>query len=248
MPDISYQLYCSRNFPPLIDTLRMLSNAGYREIEGYGGLYSDLDTLKDGIDQTGLHLSSGHFGVDMLENDVNAALNVARYFKMRGVYGPHLQPDERPTDAAGWTAFGARLQEMSKPFLDAGFKFGWHNHAFELEPISSGELPLDLMIAAAPDVSLELDIGWVFRAGLDPVATIEKYAGRISAAHIKDLAPEGENADEDGWADVGHGILDWPAITAALQATGTTHYVIEHDNPADHFRFATRSLATLKAL
>jgi len=108
-------------------------------------------------------------------------------------------------------------------------------------------MPLDLMMAAAPDLTLELDLGWVLRAGQDPVAWIEKYAGRIAAAHIKDIAPAGENADEDGWADVGHGVQNWAPIHAALQAAGVTHYVVEHDNPADHTRFASRSLAAVQS-
>ena len=36
---ISYQLYSSRNFPPLADTLRMLRTAGYEAVEGFGGIY-----------------------------------------------------------------------------------------------------------------------------------------------------------------------------------------------------------------
>ena len=103
---------------------------------------------------------------------------------------------------------------------------------------------LEAMMDASPSLNLELDLGWVQRAGHDPVEWINKYAGRISAAHIKDIAPTGECADEDGWADVGHGTMDWPAITAALAAAGVSHFVIEHDNPSDHERFARRSLAT----
>ncbi|MEP4474644.1 MAG: sugar phosphate isomerase/epimerase, partial [Lentilitoribacter sp.] len=65
---------------------------------------------------------------------------------------------------------------------------------------------------------------------------------RITAAHVKDIAPEGECAEEDGWADVGHGVIDWPNIFGELQVVGTELFVMEHDNPSDHHRFAKRSL------
>jgi len=39
----SYQLYSSRNAPPLIETLRMLKAAGYSEVEGYGGVVRSGD-------------------------------------------------------------------------------------------------------------------------------------------------------------------------------------------------------------
>ena len=103
-------------------------------------------------------------------------------------------------------------------------------------------------LMAQSDFAIELDQGWVARAGLDPLEWIANFADRISAVHVKDIAPEGTCTDEDGWADVGHGTLDWVAIHAALQDAGVTHYVAEHDNPNDHRRFATRTLAALKSL
>ena len=47
MTDFSYQLYCSRNFPPLADTLKMLAAAGYTGVEGYGALYADEDKVAE---------------------------------------------------------------------------------------------------------------------------------------------------------------------------------------------------------
>lgn len=243
---ISYQLYCSRNFSPLTDTLAMLAKAGFTEVEGYGGLYSDPAALAAQLNSVGLAMTSGHFGIDMVEGDPAKTIATARTLGMKMVFVPHIVADQRPTDAAGWAAFGARLAKMGKPITDAGFEFGWHNHDFELLDLGGGETALDHIANAG--VKLELDLGWVRVAGHDPVAWIGKYASQISAVHMKDIARDGEATDEDGWADVGHGIMDWAAIKTALDAAGITHMVAEHDNPKDHTRFATRSLETLKAL
>lgn len=246
MTNIAYQLYCSRNFPPLVDTLQMLAEAGYKEVEGYGGLLDDVDGLKSALDTVGLKMASCHIGLDMMEAEPDKVLDIVSTFGMRAVFVPFVQEADRPTDAAGWRAFGARLEKIGAPIVAAGIPFGWHNHAFELTPLASGEMPLDLMMEAAPNLRLELDLGWVARAGEDPVAWINKYADRIAAVHVKDVAASGENTDEDGWADVGHGTQDWAAIHAACQAAGITHYVVEHDNPSDDARFASRSLAAVK--
>ena len=56
------------------------------------------------------------------------------------------------------------------------------------------------------------------RGGADPLDWIDRYGARIVAVHVKDIAPAGECADEDGWADVGHGTIDWPAIWKRLGA------------------------------
>jgi sugar phosphate isomerase/epimerase len=245
MPTIAYQLYCSRNFPPLGDTLKMLAETGYKAVEGYGGLYGALSDLKAGLDATGLAMPSGHFGLDMVEGEPARAIEVGKTLGMKSIFVPYVAADKRPSDAAVWAAFGKRLAEAGKPIQDAGFGFGWHNHDFELADLGGGVTPLDLIAEAGVD--LELDLGWVRVAGHDPVAWIRKYAGRIKAVHVKDIAADGTAADEDGWADVGHGIIDWAPIKGALDAAGVDHFVIEHDNPKDHKRFASRSLASVKA-
>ncbi|WP_392341953.1 hypothetical protein [Phaeobacter sp. BS52] len=72
---------------------------------------------------------------------------------------------------------------------EAGFVFGWHNHDFELADLGGGVMPLDLIAGASPELKLELDLGWTARAGHNPVAMVERFAGQIHAAHIKDVAP-----------------------------------------------------------
>ena len=87
------------------------------------------------------------------------------------------------------------------------------------------------------------------RAGYCPEWTSQRPtdAGRaLLMLSTKDIAPEGENEEEDGWADVGHGTLDWTGLTRALQGAGVDLFVMEHDKPADARRFAERSIAAFK--
>jgi sugar phosphate isomerase/epimerase len=244
MTTIAYQLYCSRNFPPIEDTLSMLAQAGYKAVEGYGGLYGDVDALKAGLDRNGLSMPSGHFALDMVEGDPQRTLEVARTLGVQKVFVPWVAPEHRGTDLDSWRAFARRLASALAPIRDAGHVVGWHNHDWDLADLG-GTTPMDLIVDAGLD--LELDLGWVKRAGLDPVETLRRFKGRVRAVHVKDIAPEGEAADEDGWADVGHGTQDWTAIKRELEAQGIDHFVIEHDNPADHARFARRSLESIQA-
>ena len=145
-----------------------------------------------------------------------------------------------------WAAFAAALAEAGKPYLDAGLAFGYHNHHWEFTP-QNGALPIDLLLAG-DGVQLEFDVAWGVKAGVDPLDIIGKYADKMYAAHIKDIAAAGECEDEDGWADVGHGTMDWAGLMAALRATRAKYFVMEHDNPNDDKRFASRSIAAAKAL
>ncbi len=157
---------------------------------------------------------------------------------------PSSCPTSAPTAAPGWYAFGQRLQKASAPYRDAGLGFGWHNHDFEFRKTADGALPQTAIFEGGPDLEWEADIAWVIRGGADPLQWIRTMKHRITAVHVKDIAPAGENADEDGWADVGHGTVDWKALMAALkEQTNARYYVMEHDNPKDDKRFAERSLA-----
>ena len=244
MTTIAYQLYCSRNFPPIEDTLSMLAQAGYKAVEGYGGLYSDLEALKAGLDRNGLSMPSGHFGLDMVEGDPQRTLEVARTLGIQKVFVPWISPEQRGTDVDSWRSFAQRVASALAPIRDQGFTVGWHNHDWDFADLG-GTTPMDLLVESGLD--LELDLGWVTRAGLDPVETLRRFKGRVRAVHVKDIAPAGEAVEEDGWADVGHGTQDWAAIKAELDAQGIDHFVVEHDNPADAARFARRSLQSIQA-
>ena len=246
---ISYQLYSSRNFPPTGDTLRMLESAGYDAVEGFGGVYPDeasATPLAADLATIGLTMPTGHFSIDALESDPAQVIRMARTLGMDTIICPWIPPEMRPTDAAGWTAFGKRLAVAGKSVREAGLAFGWHNHDFEFVALPTGELPHDLLFAAAPDLGWEIDVAWVVKGGQDPVPFIHTYADRILTAHVKDIAPAGEKADEDGWADVGTGIVNWAAAYAALRNASCTRFIMEHDNPSDHARFARASIATVK--
>lgn len=248
---LSYQLYSSRNFPPLGETLAMLAELGYDAVEGYGALYADdalVAELTASLGKSGLAMPTGHFGLAQLEEDPAKVLAIARALGIKRIYCPYLMPEDRQTDAAGWRAFGARLQKAGQPIREAGLGFGWHNHDFELRPLPDGQVPQDLIFDGGPDLEWEIDVAWVVRGGADPAAWITKYAPRITAAHLKDIALAGQNANEDGWADLGEGVVDWTGLMPLLRTTPCKIFILEHDNPSDHARFARRSLLAAKGL
>jgi sugar phosphate isomerase/epimerase len=250
MTDFAYQLYSSRNFPPLADTLAMLKGLGYTAVEGYGALYADpakVEELKRHLGDSGLAMPTGHFGLDMLEGEPARVLEIAGAVGIETIYCPFLAPDQRPTSGAGYVDLGRRLQEAAKPFRDAGLGFGWHNHAFEFEPLADGAIPQVAIFEGGPDLEWEADLAWVIKGGADPLEWVKTFGKRLTAVHIKDIAPEGQNKDEDGWADVGQGTVDWKALMAAVRGTAK-YFIMEHDNPSDDRRFAERSLAAARAL
>lgn len=249
MTQFSYQLYSSRNFGPLDKTLKMLGEFGYAQVEGYGGLYANLDQLdklKADLAENNLSMPTGHFSFDMVSNQSERVLEIARALDMKGIFVPAPPTPEYREGKGDWAAFGQGLAEAGRPYWDAGLHFGYHNHWWEFAE-QGGRMPLDILLESSDRLMLEFDIAWAVKGGAAPLAWIQKYKDRLFAAHVKDLAPEGENLDEQGLADVGEGTLDWKGLFAALKAENCGYFVMEHDNPKDDRRFAERSIATMRA-
>jgi sugar phosphate isomerase/epimerase len=187
-------------------------------------------------------MPTGHFDLSMIEQTPNQAIEIAKRMGMTSVIVPFLNLDDRPADAKGWQKFSDQLSEVAKPILDAGLTFAWHNHDFEFNALDSGEMPLEFILRDENGVSLELDLAWVVVGGESPSEWVKKYADRLVSVHLKDIAPKGECVSEDGWADVGHGTMNWSIIMDAVMKTQCKYFVMEHDNPNDDIRFAERSI------
>ncbi|KQZ80924.1 xylose isomerase [Mesorhizobium sp. Root157] len=244
----SFQLYSARNFQPWDKVLDLLGGLGYREVEGYGGVYDEPSSFRSALDRNGLAMPSGHFGIEALEGDFDGVRAIADTLGIRLLICPYLEAGQRPTDATGWHAFGERLAKVGETAKRHGYDFAWHNHEFEFTPLADGSAPMQHILAAAPGMGWEMDVAWVARGGIDPLPWIARHGARIVAVHVKDMAGPGKGLDEDGWADVGHGTLGWPSLFAALRSgTKARHYVMEQDNPNDIGRFARRSIEAAKA-
>lgn len=246
--DISFQLYSARNATPWENVLKTLGDLGYTQVEGFGGVFDDAAGFRALMDQNGLAMPSAHFSIAMLEDEMDKVMDLATTFGVKRIYCPFVMPEDRPSDEAGWAAFAARLEAVGKAVQAKGLGFGWHNHEFEFVACADGSIPMQVILDNAPSIDWEADIAWIVRGDADPFEWIQKYGNRITAAHVKDIAPAGENTDEDGWADVGQGTVDWPGLMTALRAADVDLFIMEHDNPSDNTRFATRSIEAFRTM
>lgn len=131
----------------------------------------------------------------------------------------------------------ATLNKAGEACKKAGIQFCYHNHHKEFEKLG-GKVIYDTMLSDLDpnNVKMELDLCWVTKAGIDPVALFKKHPGRFPLWHVKDL-----NKDKSGPVPVGEGIVDFKSIFTNADASGMKHFFVEHDMPADAYASITTS-------
>lgn len=247
MIDWSFQLYSSRNHTPWTVVLQGLGKAGYKAVEGFGGVYDDPKALRAELKANGLKMPTAHFPIELLEKQFPKADAIAKALGVKVLICPYLDAVHQPRDARGWIAFGKRLEKIAAKAKTAGYGFAWHNHDFEFQLLPDGSAPMRHILETAPSIGWEIDVAWVIRSGTDPSVWIMAYGPRIVAVHVKDIAKAGSNPDQDGWSDVGSGVVDWRSLYKLLRTkTKAKYFVMEHDNPLDAATFARRSIATAR--
>jgi sugar phosphate isomerase/epimerase len=232
---LSIQLYTLRMLGEVDTVLDAAAAAGYRHVELVGSHLDDAEGTRRKLAARDLSVSSSHVSIAALRENPGAILDACRVLGFTTLFMPSVPPPERQSGGDYWRALGAELGGLAERFRGEGIELGYHNHNWELAPKEDGRTALELLFEAAGGSPLtwQVDVAWLVRGGADPEEWMARYTDRVSAAHVKDLAPEGQNQDEDGWADVGAGRLDWPRLWQACRRHGARWMVVEHDKPAD---------------
>ncbi len=227
----------------LAGTLRAVAAAGYRHVEVAGLPPMPARELVQVLDDAGLDVAAAHTGVDRLRGDMaEVAGELAELRCPRAIVPWMPEADRTSVDAV--RRFARELGALAARLADRGIRLGYHNHAFEFEPLD-GTTAWDVLLAELPPhVEIELDVHWAAVGGRDPVAEIRATADRVRLLHMKDLTPGPPPRD----APAGEGTLPFPAIVDAARAVGVDWYIVEQDEPADPLADVARALRYLREL
>ncbi len=138
----------------------------------------------------------------------------------------------------------AQLNANGKIARKFGMKILVHNHTGEFERLlDSPRTTYDVLLAETDPslVTMQLDLGWTYIAGVDPVALFKQYPGRFELWHVKDVfglrtvnSSLGPNARVSSMAlvPVGTGHIDFKPAFASATLAGLKHFLVEQDNAA----------------
>jgi len=195
--------YTLRKFD-LDQALQMTKRVGLKHI-ALKDVHLAMDSMPEQIREAvakaqaaGLGLYGG--GVIYMRNEqqVNQAFDYARAAGMRiiiGVPNPELLP----------------LVERKVKEYD--IKVAIHNHGPGDKMYPTPESVYEKIKDLDKRIGLCNDIGHTIRVGVDPSASIEKYADRLHDVHFKDVTAA---SSKGGAVEVGRGVIDIPQVVRTL--------------------------------
>lgn len=226
VPQLSVQLWSVKNEvkADFKGTLQALANMGFKGVEFAGefGEFSENPTgLKSLLDELGLQVSGAHVHFDKLSDD-NLAKTVA-FYQAIGCTSLIVPFDERAFSPVGVHQVVNELNTLSEEFAKVGMQIGYHNHAQEFNGFEQSTYWDFIAQNTHQNVILQLDVGWVTFAGMDPVEYVRRYPGRTLTTHYKVRLPEGTKGK---LPIIGQDTIDWPALIQANIEVGGTHWLV----------------------
>lgn len=226
---ISLQLYTVRDATStdFAAALRRVRDIGYTAVElaGYGNLASAKE-VKAACISAGVAISGAHVPIDAFESDLDAVMRDHDVLGNRHLIVPWL-PEHRRVGADQWKSLADSLNQFARTLMPRGFTLSYHNHDFEFVDYD-GTTAMDIIWnhTDPAHVGAEVDLYWVARAGIDPVAYLERLGSRTRFVHLKDM----DRTDVTKFAPVGTGRLDFKSILATCQSLGISTGVAEQDD------------------
>lgn len=225
---IGIQLYTVRDVlaKDFKGTLERVVKIGYKHLEfaGYGGMQAaEVDQF---VKSLGATVCGTHEGYEGLVKDTAAVLAFNKTIGNKNVVVPSMPGNVRKGGVAEVEKFANMLNTFGAEAKKQGMQICYHNHSFEFEKIDGERTIFDVLFGTADAdlVKSELDVAWVENAGVDTVALMKRYKGRIVSLHMKDLDSEKK------LAPVGEGVIDMKKVIKAARKIGVEWYIVEQDS------------------
>jgi sugar phosphate isomerase/epimerase len=241
---VALQLYtirreCERD---LEAALRRVGAQGYDGVELFDLHGHDPRDVRRWLDEAQLVAAGRHARLEALEGELPALVGELAVLGTDRVAISWIDPESLSDPRA----VRERIAAAARPARDGGLRPGFHNHWSELYPLDGGGTFLDLLRELPADLLwLELDLGWVWQAGADPLDELRRTNGRCPLVHAKDYR------SRDGRDDVpvGDGVVGYEQLLPAAVEAGAEWLVVEEDEVGDDpFGAVERSLQAVRRI
>jgi sugar phosphate isomerase/epimerase len=249
---IACQMYTLREYTKtpadVAKTLSRVKKLGYDAIQSSAMAPMDAKELAKILHDNDLKCVVTHISKDRMRDDTQRVIEEHKLWGCQYTAIGGFFPKEAFTKAL-WQGFADEYNLIASKFAGSGVSIGYHNHSHELARLEDAPTtPLAMLVEKlSKDVWFEIDTYWIAHGGADPIAWINKVAGRIPCVHLKDMAIKPSR--EQYMAEVGVGNLNWPGIIEACRKAGVKWYIVEQDTCyRDPFDSLKTSLENLKGM
>jgi sugar phosphate isomerase/epimerase len=240
---IGLQLYTVRDLMQQnpADTIAKVAKVGFNSVEGatYTGSQKfygmDPATFSKLLKDNGLVMPSAHYRLAEEKNngegvkgtmlhEWDKAVDDATAVGLKYMVCAFLSPAERGgLDHYKYVA--EQLNIAGEKCKKAGMQLCYHNHDFEFAK-QDNTYPMDILFGADKDlVKFEMDLFWVTKAGMDPIALFNQHPGRFPLMHLKDM----DKTEQHAFAEVGNGVIDFKTIFKHKKTAGLKYFFVEQD-------------------
>ncbi|MGD0768610.1 MAG: sugar phosphate isomerase/epimerase [Tepidisphaeraceae bacterium] len=246
---IAAQMYTLRDFTKtprdIAATLARVKKMGYDAVQLSALGKIDAHELAGILRGEGLACCATHVSPDRMRDETAQVIEEHHLWNCKYTATAGFFP-KNPTPA-DWPAFAQSFNAVAEKFRGSGIRVGYHNHSHEMARFDGKVALQTLLDHFSPEIWMEIDTYWIQHGGGDPVAWIEKVAGRIPCVHLKDMAMGADKTQL--MAEIGEGNMNWPAILKACRNAGVEWYVIEQDIcQRDPFESLAISLKNVKQM
>jgi sugar phosphate isomerase/epimerase len=242
-PKVGLMLYtvrdeCARDLHGVLHTVAEL---GYDGVELFDLHGHAPERVRGWLDDCGLAVAGRHAGLEALERELPA---LADEMAVLGTDRVALSWIDPPATGEQARTVVEHVRAVAERAQELGVRLGFHNHWGELATLDDGSTTLDLLEALPPELLwVELDLGWAWWAGADPVELLARFAGRCPLVHAKDLRAR----DSREYVPVGDGAVGYDRVLPAAIAAGAEWLIAEQDEvDGPPFDAVERSLRALR--
>ncbi len=249
---LGYQLWGIREFikteEDVAASFKKLADMGYNELHTVG-ICTTPERYYELAKENGLSICGTHWDWDSMIKDPEKAMadHAAMHTTNIGIGG---MPGNYAASADTLHEFCDVVNEFAAKIHKQGFKFTYHNHAWEFAKLE-GKRVYDYLVEGfdKETTSFVFDTYWAQAAGCDPSQWVEKLAGRIDIIHLKDMKFLDEEKEQGPRiCEIGEGNMNFDGIVAACLKTGVKSFVVEQDYcTGDPFDGARKSADYIKA-
>jgi sugar phosphate isomerase/epimerase len=236
-------------------TLAKVRGDGYKVVEAAGYFDKSAAQFRKSMDAAGLRCVSTHHNLAALESQLDQWIDYGHtlgleYIVCSSSGGMHRDPQAKGAPTLDdWRWIAGEFNRIGERVKAAGLTFGVHNHTPEFAVIDGVLVYDELLRLTDPKlVVFEMDAGWVYASGHNPVDYLSKAPQRFPLMHVKDMVLQPGGA-RPNMTVLGKGAVDYAPIMRA--ASGLKYYFVEQEafemEPIEELRLNAEYMRKLNA-